>query len=584
MKRNVYNLFFISIAALALGGCSKVLDKQNLGQISGDIVWTDENLINAYVNQIYLEFQTTGGNQNPSGDLQKVDWFWNDDNDSYADEAGWGNSITHGQDVSYGRITPDNDPLDYWPYATIRKMNDFFGNIDASPLDPALIASLKGQVYFLRAFEYFEMVKRYGGVPIITKVQALSDSLFVKRNKTSECYAFILKDLDSAAALLPDTYTGNDVGRATHSAALAFKGRVLLYKASPQFNPGGDVSLWTDAYNANKTALTYLQAHGYGLFTTGTDPYGQLWFNELNKEDILVTRHNNPENPDQRDAGVRPLSESYNWAGMSQPTQEMVEAFPMANGLPINDPSSGYDFNNYWVGRDPRFYSTVVYNGAPYPLSGKTDRIQWTYKGTLENGGDGDGYLADYGTSTGYYCRKGIDVSITQALAWNAGTDWIEMRYAEVMLNFAEAANETGQLQDAYDMLTAIRARAGITPGTGNLYGLKAGMTQTEMRAAIIAERRIELCFENKRFWDLRRWRMLYTLNGTRRHALESDIKVPGNVAAGFTLTIQPADVLQPLTLPDSYYFLPIMRTELRNNPSLVQTKGWEDGTFDPLQ
>jgi starch-binding outer membrane protein, SusD/RagB family len=582
MKRNIYQLLS---AIVLLSGCSKVLDKQNLGQISGDIVWTDPNLINAYVNQIYLEFQTTGGNQDPAvGDLQKVDWFWNDDNDSYADEAGWGNSITHGQDVSYGRITPDNDPLDYWPYATIRKMNDFFGNIDASPLDPALIKSLKGQVYFLRAFEYFEMVKRYGGVPIITKVQALTDSILVKRNKTSECFAFILQDLDSAAANLPDTYTGNDVGRVTHSAALAFRGRVLLYKASPQFNPSGDQALWTDAYNAGQAAITYLQSHGFGLYTTGSDAYGGLWFDELNKEDILVTRHNNPENPDQHQAGIRPLSESYNWAGMAQPTQEMVEAFPMANGLPITDPSSGYDFNNYWVGRDPRFYSTVVYNGAPYPLSGKTTRIQWTYKGTTENGGAGDGYLADYGTSTGYYSRKGIDVSITQALAWNASTDWVEMRYAEVLLNTAEAANEVGMTQNAYDALTAIRARAGITPGSNSLYGLKAGMSQTEMRQAIIAERRVELCFENKRFWDLRRWRMLNTLNGTRRHALESDIKVPGNLASGFTLTIQPADVLQTLTLPDSYYFLPILRTELRNNPNLVQTKGWEDGTFDPLQ
>ncbi|HEX9511711.1 MAG TPA: RagB/SusD family nutrient uptake outer membrane protein [Puia sp.] len=572
MKRNSYSLLLLPITVLVLGGCSKVLDKQNLNQISGSIVWTDQNLINAYVNQIYKEFQT------------QVDWYWNDDNDSYADDAGWGNAITHGQDVAYGRITPDNDPLDYWPYATIRKMNDFFGNIDASPLDPALITSLKGQVYFLRAFEYFEMVKRYGGVPIITKVQSLSDSLFVKRNKTSECFAFILKDLDSASALLPDTYGSNDAGRITHSAALAFKGRVLLYKASPQFNPSGNQSLWTDAYNANNAAIAYLQAQGYGLYTTGADAYGGLWFDELNKEDILVTRHHNPENPDQHDAGVRPLSESYNWAGMSQPTQEMVEAFPMANGLAITDPNSGYNFNNYWVGRDPRFYSTVVYNGAPYPLSGKTGRIQWTYKGTLENGGPGDGYLADYGTSTGYYCRKGIDVSITQALAWNAGTDWVEMRYAEVMLNFVETANETGQIQAAYNMLTAIRARAGITPGSGSLYGLKAGMTQSEMRAAIIAERRVELCFENKRFWDLRRWRLLGTLNGTRRHALESDINVPGNLASGFTLTVQPEDVLQTLTLPDSYYFLPILRTELRNNPNLVQTKGWEDGTFDPLQ
>src|SRR5258708_10328407 len=202
-------------------------------------------------------------------------------------------------------------------------MNDFFGNIDASPLDPALITSLKVQVYFLRAFEYFEMVKRYGGLPIITKVQSMSDSLFVKRNKTSECFAFILKDLDSASALLPDTYGSNDAGRITHSAALAFKGRVLLYKASPQFNPSGNQSLWTDAYNANNAAIAYLQAQGYGLYTTGADAYGGLWFDELNKEDILLTRHHNPENPDQHDPGVPPLSATYHQARMSQPSPEI---------------------------------------------------------------------------------------------------------------------------------------------------------------------------------------------------------------------------------------------------------------------
>jgi hypothetical protein len=281
---------------------------------------------------------------------------------------------------------------------------------------------------------------------------------------------------------------------------------------------------------------------------------------------------------------MRPLSESYNWAGMSQPTEELVEAFPMANGLPITDPSSGYDQTHYWLNRDPRFYQTIVYNGAPYGLGGAAGRIQWTYKGSTENGGPGDGYLADFGTSTGYYCRKGIDTTITEPLAWNCGTDWVEIRYAEVLLNLAEAANETGQQQPAYAALTAIRARAGIAPGPNNLYGLPAGMNQTDMRQAIINERRIELCFENKRFWDLRRWRMLNILDGGHRHALESDINVPGDVTQGFTTTVQVEDVLQPLSLPASYYFLPILRTELRNNPSLVQTKGWEDGTFDPLQ
>jgi hypothetical protein len=306
--------------------------------------------------------------------------------------------------------------------------------------------------------------------------------------------------------------------------------------------------------------------------------------NELNIEDIFVSRHNNPENPDQHQAGMRPLSESYNWAGMSQPTEEMVEAFPMANGLPITDPSSGYDQTHYWLNRDPRFYQTIVYNGAPYGLSGKADRIQWTYKGSTENGGPGDGYLADFGTSTGYYCRKGIDTTITEPLAWNAGTDWVEIRYAEVLLNWAEAANEIGQQAQGYTAISAIRNRAGITPGGGNMYGLAAGMNQSTMRQAIMDERRIELCFENKRFWDLRRWRLLSLLDGNRRHALETDINVPGDVTQGFTSKVQVADVLQALSMPANYYFLPILRTELRNNPKLEQTSGWENGTFDPLQ
>jgi starch-binding outer membrane protein, SusD/RagB family len=573
MKRIIYFSTASLLLIFLLPGCAKVLDKQNLGQISGNIVWDDPNLINAYVNQIYLEFQ------------QNVGWLWNDDNDSYADDAGWGNNITHGTIVSYGQITPDNDPLDYWPYATIRKMNDFFGNINSSPLDTSLTNSLKGQVYFLRAFEYFEMVKRYGGVPIITKVQALNDSsIYVPRNKTSECFTFILQDLDSAITLLPESYAGDDIGRATKSAAMAFLGRVLLYQASPQFTPAGDISLWTNAYNANNAALTHLQAQGYGLYTTNPLPYGNLWFNELNMEDILVTRYSNPTNPDQHQAGIRPLSESYNWAGMSQPTEELVESFPMANGLPITDPSSGYDPTQYWLNRDPRFYSTVVYNGAPYGLGSTAGRIQWTYKGSTENGGPGDGYDAAFGTTTGYYSRKGIDTTITEALAWNCGTDWVEIRYAEVLLNDAEAANEIGQQQPAYNALTAIRARAGITPGLNNLYGLQAGMNQADMRQAIINERRIELCMENKRFWDLRRWRLLGLLDGTYRHALESDINVPGDVTQGFTTSVQKCDVLQALSLPSSYYFLPILRTELRNNPNLVQTLGWENGTFDPLQ
>lgn len=555
---------------ISITGCQKVLDKKNLSQISEDIVWTDRSLVNAYVNQIYSEYQ------------QVADWNMNAP--SWSDEAGWGNNISFGKDVSYGRISPDNNSLAYWPYNSIRKMNTFFANIETGPFDESFKTVLKGQVAFMRAFEYFEMVKRYGGVPILSDAQKIEDDLLVERSKTSECFSFILSDLDNAVSLLPDQYTGTDAGRITKAAAIAFKARVLLYKASPQFNPSNSSSLWTDAFDANKAAKEYLDSHGYGLFTSGSKPFDDLWFAELNPEVVLVTRHNNPENPTNRDAGVRPLSTSYNYAGSSQPTQELVEAFPMLNGLPISDPASGYDFNKYWENRDPRFF-WILYNGAAFPVAGRPSPfIQWTYLGSKENGGQGDGYRDDYGTSTGYYSRKAIDLSLAQPAVYTSGTDWIEIRYAEVILNYAEAANELNQTQEAYDVLTRIRSRAGILPGPGNLYGLKAAMSQDEMRAAIMHERFIELCFENKRFWDLRRLRWLSRLDGKFRHALKSTPKDPANLGAGFNLEVTVEDVEQALTLPENYYFLPISRTELRNNPNLKQTAGWEDGTFDPLQ
>ncbi len=572
MERYIYKFRYFALILICLAfGCKKVLDKENLSVITGNDVWKDKVLLNAYINQLYVDFAAVCD--------------WNTSAPSWSDEAGPGtNAITYGTDLTYGRITPDNNSLEFWPYASIRRMNTFFANIESSPLDPTYKNTAKGQVYFLRAFNYFEMVKRYGGVPILTEAQELTQDLFVPRNKTSECFTFILKDLDNAIAMLPDTYDAIDQGRITKSAAYAFKSRVLLFRASPQFNPTKNQALWDEANAATKSALDYLNTQGHGLFTTGNDPYRQLWYNELNKEDLLVLRHNYPEWPSYREASVRPLSESFNNAESSQPTQELVESYPMANGLSILDPASGYNATNYWVGRDPRFYATVVYNGARYALGGNVNRIQYTYLGSFDNGGQGDGFGLDYGTSTGYYSRKAIDTALTRPEAYNSGIDWVEIRYAEVMLNYAETANATGNSTEAYNMLKTLRARAGITPGANNLYGLTPAMNTDAMLEAIMRERFIELSFENKRFWDLRRQRWLNRLDGKYRHALVSTLKVPGNVSAGFDTHIENADKLSILIMPDKYYFFPINRVQLRNNPKLIQNKGWEDGTFDPLQ
>jgi hypothetical protein len=456
---------------------------------------------------------------------------------------------------------------------------------------------------FFRAWQYWEMVKRYGGVPLILHAQSLNDDLFVKRNKTSECVKQILTDLDSAIAYLPaiaPTDPAND-GHVHKGTAMAVKGRVLLYYASPQFDPGQNSGRWQTAYQANKDARDYLQSKGFGLYSNFTT----LWFNEMNKEDIFVRRYlytpNNSSSWHNWSAATRPLDISQGATGANRPTLEMVNAFPMKDGKPINDPTSAYayDPNYFWKNRDPRFWQTIVYNGAFFQvgINGLAPgRIQWTYVGGEQNNP----------TITGYYMRKAVDTTQTSIQAFNSSTDWVEIRYAEVLLNLAEAANEIGNTSEAYPLLTAIRARAGIDPGSNNLYGLKAGMTQNEMRQAIRLERQIELAYEGKRFWDLRRWRAFEsTLNGTRRHGHTITLKVSTtqwnslrnsmtpqqlydllqtNYTTYFQHTVKELDTQFDINWKPEYYFFAIPTSTLELNSNLEQTKGWANGTFDPLQ
>lgn len=567
--------FFIS--CLLAVGCTKILDKKPLDKVNN--VWNDLDLANAYMNRIYA-------NNLPG---------WNSDYASYSDESPGGGSFM------YGQLTENS--VSYWPYDDIRDINELIDNIDKGSLSSANRKLLKGQAMFFRAWQYFEMVKRYGGVPLILHPQSLNDDLLVKRNKTSECIQQIIVDLDSAIAYLPaitPTDPSND-GHVHKGTAMAVKGRVLLYYASPQFDPSQTAGRWQAAYQANKDARDYLQSKGFGLFSNFTT----LWFNEMNKEDIFVRRYlytpNNSTSWHNWSAATRPLDISQGATGANRPTLEMVNAFPMKDGKAITDASSAYTYdpNYFWKNRDPRFWQTIVYNGAFFQvgINGLAPgRIQWTYVGGEQNNP----------TITGYYMRKAVDTTQTSIQAFNSSTDWVEIRYAEVLLNLAEAANEIGNTSEAYPLLTAIRARAGIDPGSANLYGLKAGMNQNEMRAAIRLERQIELAYEGKRFWDLRRWRAFETtLNGTRRHGHTVSLKVPAtqwntlrnsmtpqqlydllqtSYTTYFDHTVKLLDTQFDINWKPEYYFFAIPSSTLELNSNLQQTKGWTNGTFDPLQ
>ncbi len=556
---------FLMLCIVLLTSCENVLEKDDLTAISEKSVWNSKDLATQYVNYLYMDLP-----QWPT-------------NESNASDDGIGSN-----ELMYGQLTIESN--DFWPYYNIRSINELLEQIGTGTIPKSDQDLLKGQALFIRANLYFKLVSKYGGVPLVLKTQAQTDDLKVSRNKTSECITQIIKDLDDSSALLPESWSSADAGRITKGAALAFKGRVLLHYASEQFDPTQSSSArWTAAYNANKTAQTHLIAQGKGLMPN----YKQLWFVEgnANTEAIMTTRYINPGRTHSRDAYVRPLDEAQNFTGSDQPTLSLVNAYPMKNGLAITDPASGYNPNAYWLNRDPRFDADIAYNGNLWELSGKTGRIQWSFLGAQLTGNG----------ITGFYCKKAVNEALKPNETIISGTDWIEIRFAEVILNLAESANETGKSAEAYDILKLIRKRAGITAGGNDLYGLTASMNKLQMRTAILNERRIEFSFEGKRASDLRRRRMYETLNGTKRKGLAINligynkagflaayaagtVNLNTNYTTYFNDVIINLDLINSINYKPEYYFYAIPIRHLQLNANLQQTLGWDGGTFDPLQ
>ena len=264
-------------------GCSDVLDKKDLSAVTEEDVWNDSEYATAYLDKLCRDNLPD----------------WDAEVSNYSDEANGGDAIM------YGQLTTNS--INTWNYEQIRKINILFQKVGTGSIDEETQEILKAQALVLRAWRYFQMVRLYGGVPLILEPQELTDDLYVTRAKTSECIAQMVKDLDDAIAVLPWTWAGDDEGRITKAAAMAFKGRILLYWASPQFNPENDKQRWEEAYNANKQAMEELANNGYGLY----DSYSELWFDEMNIEAVFVKRFQEPGLTNSWNAGTRPLSELY---------------------------------------------------------------------------------------------------------------------------------------------------------------------------------------------------------------------------------------------------------------------------------
>ncbi|GAA4496694.1 RagB/SusD family nutrient uptake outer membrane protein [Hymenobacter ginsengisoli] len=598
--KSVYLLAVAIGAGLALGSCSKVLDKENLSAINGSLIYSDSTLVNLNLNYIYDQNLPTWGGQTGSG-IGSVNPA------TLADESYGDNIYVDGQvqvnDVGdFGTaLAPNNN------YGKLRTINQFLLDVKNGSLPQGTKNRLRAQAQFFRAFRYFDLVRVYGGVPLsFTPLNAVGPDArandFLPRNSTADTYKAIVGDLDSAIAVLPGKWTSSsDWGRITRGAAAAFKARVLLTAASPQFNPTDDMSKWQAAYAASQQAVSLLTASGFGLNSS----FDQLWFQEVNNpESVLVTGYNtstgtNVSKSNGYDNSARP-SYTGTGGGSYQPCWEMVKAFPMLDGKkPGASTKYTYTDQLFYKNRDPRFDKTIAYNGCTWPLNGNSSFKLWTYYvGTKPT--------ETTASKTGFYTRKAVDPNVAVANAQYSGTDWIEIRYAEVLLNLAETACGTNNLSVAMDQLKAIRKRAGIEAGTDGNYGLQAGLSRAQLFDAILYERQIELAFEGKRFWDLRRWKRvesaLNALPNKRRHKLLITLKSTG-VPADFATTRDNLNLDQVYTnyftldftssatyldtkdlnwLPQ-YYFFPIPQLAIDNNPKLVQNNTW-GGAFDPLQ
>ncbi|CAL1518891.1 RagB/SusD family nutrient uptake outer membrane protein [Chitinophaga sp. MM2321] len=572
-------ILIISIAFLS-GGCNKVLDKANLSAVGPDQVWSDVNIATAYLNQIYSQLMpgnTYGsGNNTDEGvayQKQTNDWF-------------------------RGTATIDSRNS-FNMYSNIRTINILLDNIDKATFSQEDKDKIKGQALFWRAWAYHALVSDYGGVPLILEAQQPTSDLTTlqkPRNKTSECVTQILKDIDDAVALLPDAFTDNDLGRIDKGVALAFKGRVLLFYASPLFNGLGGIASWEKAYTATKAAKDFLDTRGKGLYS----PYSKIWDDELNKEVVMVRRFNYPQST-YFQGGLIPLDWSQDDVGYDRPSLDLVNAFPMKDGSSWESKTRNYD--TLFFGRDERFYADIYYNGAPNQyLKGMRDAktYLWTYFTSITNFSGATGLegvhnqitLDPLWSNSSFYRIKAIDKTIDKGNVYNAGVDWIEIRYAEVLMNYGECANETGNTAVALDVLKQIRQRAGILPGVDGNYGITS-LLQPDIRKAYQTERFVEFCFEGKRLNDLRRWKMFDYLRALKqRHGIAvllkpaqpevtpmSDINTIWN---RFTSTVIATDAVD-IAIKDQYYIYGIPKNIMDLNPLFKQNKNW-DGDFDPLQ
>ena len=614
-KKIIISLFTVSFFATSCN--DEFVNTTPLDQLSQEVVWGDASLAEAFVSELY------GGLGNGGFDEQMLA--------SLTDEA----IFTHpGRNITThteGRINPAdpgwiNGTLSWVNmYQRIRAANLALQNLAAPkfPNTNNIVERLIGESKFMRAYYYHQLLRYYGGVPIVDKAFSLNDSDFLgARNTYEECVNFIVKDLDEAATKLDGKSLQK--GRATKAAALALKSRVLIYAASdmtdipsakakskalasfatPQlvgYVSGNRTDRWQKAKAAAKAVL---DLPGFGFQTnlsapvspeTGTTNYmNQSLSMNGGQAEMIFGRYFIPtKNENGGRIGLFNGPNGYNnWAG-NTPIQELVDDYEMMDGSKF-DWSNPEHASNPYANRDPRMKATIMYEGSPWkprsasaaPLDPanqiQTGEYEVNPGGTVKTHFGLDtrkSTIEDWnGSYTGYYMRKFTNPSsaIVDQNSWQQ-IPWPFLRYTEALFNYVEACIELGEDAEAQAWLNKVRFRAGMPAITE---------TGTALKNRYRNERRIEMVFEEQRYHDARRWMIPSETLGRKA----SIISVKGKLKPGKSVSIykyDPENYNYSYTVgkidpgkenrnwDDKIYFLPIHRDEINRNNKLIQNPGY---------
>lgn len=542
-NRIIYKIKFLSILAISIAiyGCED-LDQYPENQFTDQTYWTSINKAQGVLNTAYSQM------------FSSTYFFYNEamsDNayNGRGDNAGAASIAAGTYDPSLGRLKEEwNDR-----YAGIKSCNILLENIDrVEDVDPTIIKEMKAEARFLRVWQHFQLMTWFGDIPLVNADISLEQANTITRSPRAEVLEFILSELDAVSEILPTAseYSDEERGKITAGAAIALKARVHLYEGN-----------WEEVILECEKLINSSTYGSYSLFPS----YEGLFLpqNEYNTEDILSLQFV----PEFRMWGeyfdMAPLSAGARLNALA-PTQELVDAYPMLNGQPIDAVGSNYDQDNPYVNRDPRLTYTIVYHNYQWKEEDGSTRTIYIEPGSSPDNPTDEYVPGSSATSTGYYLRKYYDPTHLSSL--NSGLNLMLIRYADVLLMYAEAKNELGQFDvNVWNQtIGALRERAGFTDAAA--LNFDSSLSQEDLTTVVRNERRVELAMEGLRIFDIRRWKTAEdVLNGWAHGAKFSPTSEDGGYIR----------VNQRSFDPSKHYLWPIPRDERLINPNLTQNPGW---------